>query len=76
MIRITRLAAVVALLSIYGIASAQDNNRIESFPGEEQIVYATDIITGAQSVNEYLPLLKGCASLQSYRYGYREETRG
>ena len=59
MIRITRLAAVVALLSIYGIASAQDNNRIESFPGEEQIVYATDIITGAQSVNEYLPLLKG-----------------
>ena len=59
MIRITRLAAVVALLSIYGIASAQDNNRIESFPGEEQIVYATDIITAAQSVNEYLPLLKG-----------------
>ncbi|MDY5318701.1 MAG: DUF1343 domain-containing protein [Candidatus Egerieousia sp.] len=59
MIRITRLAAVVALLSIYGIASAQDNNRIESFPGEEEIVYATDIITGAQSVNEYLPLLKG-----------------
>ena len=59
MIRITKLAAVVALLSIYGIASAQDNNRIESFPGEEQIVYATDIITGAQSVNEYLPLLKG-----------------
>lgn len=59
MIRITRLAAIVALLSIYGIASAQDNNRIESFPGEEQIVYATDIITGAQSVNEYLPLLKG-----------------
>ena len=59
MIRFTRLAAVVALLSIYGIASAQDNNRIESFPGEEQIVYATDIITGAQSVNEYLPLLKG-----------------
>lgn len=59
MIRITRLAAVVALLSLYGIASAQDNNRIESFPGEEQIVYATDIITGAQSVNEYLPLLKG-----------------
>lgn len=59
MIRITRLAVVVALLSIYGIASAQDNNRIESFPGEEQIVYATDIITGAQSVNEYLPLLKG-----------------
>ena len=59
MIRITRLAAVVALLSIYDIASAQDNNRIESFPGEEQIAYATDIITGAQSVNEYLPLLKG-----------------
>ncbi|MBS7385409.1 MAG: DUF1343 domain-containing protein [Bacteroidales bacterium] len=59
MIRITRLAAVVALLSIYGIASAQDNNRIESFPGEEQIAYATDIVTGAQSVNEYLPLLKG-----------------
>ena len=59
MIRITRLAAVVALLSIYGITSAQDNNRIESFPGEEQIAYATDIITGAQSVNEYLPLLKG-----------------
>ena len=35
------------------------SNAIASFPGEENINYATDIITGAQSVEEYLPLLRG-----------------
>ena len=30
-----------------------------TFPGEENMNYATDIITGAQKVNDYLPLLKG-----------------
>lgn len=35
------------------------SNAIATFPGEENINYATDIVTGAQSVEEYLPLLKG-----------------
>ena len=35
------------------------SNAIATFPGEENINYATDIITGAQSVEEYLPLLQG-----------------
>lgn len=30
-----------------------------TFPGEEKMNYATDIVTGAQNVAEYLPLLKG-----------------
>lgn len=34
------------------------NNAIASFPGEEKINYATDIITGAQRVDKYLPLVK------------------
>ena len=33
--------------------------KMGTFPGEEKMNYATDIITGAQKVNEYLPLLKG-----------------
>ncbi len=35
------------------------NMKIGTFPGEEKLDYATDILTGAQNVNEYLPLLKG-----------------
>ncbi|MEG1119508.1 MAG: DUF1343 domain-containing protein [Bacteroidales bacterium] len=35
------------------------NITIGSFPGEEKINYAKDILTGAQNINEYLPLLKG-----------------
>lgn len=35
------------------------SNEIASFPGEELVDYATDIVTGAQSVDEYLPLLQG-----------------
>lgn len=35
------------------------SNAIASFPGEENINYATDILTGAQSVDEYVPLLEG-----------------
>ncbi len=35
------------------------NPMIGTFPGEEKMNYATDIITGAQRVNEYIPLLKG-----------------
>ena len=38
---------------------AAATNEIATFPGEENINYATDIITGAQSVDEYLPLLEG-----------------
>lgn len=33
--------------------------KIGTFPGEENVKYATDIVTGAQNVKEYLPLLKG-----------------
>ena len=38
---------------------AASTNEIATFPGEEKMNYATDIITGAQSVDEYLPLLQG-----------------
>lgn len=39
--------------------TAASTNEIATFPGEEKINYATDIITGAQCVDEYLPLLEG-----------------
>lgn len=35
------------------------SNAIATFPGEDQVDYATDILTGAQMVEEYLPLLQG-----------------
>lgn len=35
------------------------SNEIATFPGEENMNYATDIVTGAQSVEEYIPLLEG-----------------
>ena len=38
---------------------AASSNEIATFPGEEKINYATDIITGAQSVEEYVPMLEG-----------------
>lgn len=34
-------------------------NEIGTFPGEENVNYATDILTGAQLIDEYLPLLRG-----------------
>ncbi len=35
------------------------NPAMGTFPGEEKMNYATDIITGAQRVSEYIPMLKG-----------------
>lgn len=49
-------AATSFVCSIAGSLYAQ---KIGTFPGEENMNYATDIITGAQNVAEYLPLLNG-----------------
>lgn len=35
------------------------NNAMGTFPGEENMNYATDILTGAQQVEEYLKLVEG-----------------
>lgn len=35
------------------------SNLIGTFPGEENMNYATDILTGAQQLEEYLPLVEG-----------------
>lgn len=40
-------------------ASSPMDMKIGTFPGEENVKYATDILTGAQNINEYIPLLKG-----------------
>ena len=44
---------------LLGEAAQKQTFELDSFPGEENVNYATDILTGAQSVEEYLPLLKG-----------------
>ena len=38
---------------------AAHSNLIGTFPGEENMNYATDILTGAQQLEEYLPLVEG-----------------
>lgn len=55
------LVLTIVFLTFAGSISVlmAQNNKIESFPGENNIHYAKEIITGAQSINEYLPLLKG-----------------
>ena len=40
-------------------ANDKFNPKMGTFPGEENMNYATDIVTGAQRVGEYPPLLKG-----------------
>ncbi len=39
--------------------STTPSNLIGTFPGEENMNYATDILTGAQQVEQYLPLVEG-----------------
>lgn len=51
---ITTLFILLVSTAIYA-----QSNKIESFPGEERVKYATDILTGDQQPNQYLPLLKG-----------------
>ena len=57
--------AVCACSQAQGQAEAQTqepavhSNLIGTFPGEENMNYATDILTGAQQLEEYLPLVEG-----------------
>lgn len=51
-------AIFLVITCLFSELRAQDNN-IESFPGEEYINYANDIIVGDRCIDEYLPLLKG-----------------
>lgn len=44
---------------LLGDAAQKQTFELDSFPGEKSVNYATDILTGARSVEEYLPLLKG-----------------
>lgn len=70
------LISALALFGLSAQAFAQDNNKIETFPGEEKVNYATDIVTGAQCVDEYVPLLKGKrVALLSNHTGMITETR-
>ena len=42
-----------------GEAAQIQTFELDSFPGEENVNYATDILTGAQLIDEYLPMLEG-----------------
>lgn len=42
-----------------GEAAQTQTFELDSFPGEENVNYATDILTGAQLIDEYLPMLEG-----------------
>ena len=65
----TTLAAAALALTVcacsqtQGEAPAAENttpsNLIGTFPGEENMNYATDILTGAEQLEEYLPLVEG-----------------
>lgn len=50
---------LLSLFILFHIGSYAQSNKIETFPGEEKINYSSNIITGAQNINEYIPLLKG-----------------
>ncbi len=55
-----KLATLVIALFVCASLFAQNpKNAMGTFPGEEKMNYATDIITGAQRVKEYIPILKG-----------------
>ena len=66
---ISTLAAAVLSLTVCACSQAQGetpaaenttpSNLIGTFPGEENMNYATDILTGAQQLEEYLPLVEG-----------------
>lgn len=68
----TTLAAAVVSLSLCACGQTQEqttaqtpeatetpSNAMGTFPGEENMNYATDILTGAQQVEEYLKLVEG-----------------
>ena len=68
----TTLAAAVVSLSLCACGQTQEqattqtpeatetpSNAMGTFPGEENMNYATDIVTGAQQVGEYLKLVEG-----------------
>ena len=65
----TTLAAAALSLTVCACSQAQGetpaaenttpSNLIGTFPGEENMNYATDILTGAQQLEEYLPLVEG-----------------
>ena len=67
----TTLAAAALALTVCACSQAQGqaepqtqepaahSNLIGTFPGEENMNYATDILTGAQQLDEYLPLVEG-----------------
>ena len=68
----TTLAAAVVSLSLCACGQTQEqaaaqtpeatetpSNAMGTFPGEENMNYATDILTGAQQVDEYLKLVEG-----------------
>ena len=68
----TTLAAAVVSLSLCACGQTQEqataqtpeatetpSNAMGTFPGEENMNYATDIVTGAQQVEEYLKLVEG-----------------
>ena len=68
----TTLAAAVVSLTLCACGQTQDqtaaqapetnttpSNAMGTFPGEENMNYATDILTGAQQVEEYLKLVEG-----------------
>ena len=66
---LTTLAAAALALTVCACSQAQGeapaaenttpSNLIGTFPGEENMNYATDILTGAQQLDEYLPLVEG-----------------
>ena len=68
----TTLAAAAVSLTLCACGQTQDqaaaqtpettptpSNAMGTFPGEENMNYATDILTGAQQVEEYLKLVEG-----------------
>ena len=65
----TTLAAAALALTVCACSQAQGDtpaaenttpsNKIGTFPGEENMNYATDILTGAEQLEEYLPLVEG-----------------
>ena len=68
----TTLAAAVVSISLCACGQTQEqasaqtpettetpSNAMGTFPGEENMNYATDILTGAQQVEEYLKLVEG-----------------
>lgn len=52
-------AEVLDVTKTLGENAQVQTNEIGTFPGEDSVGYATDIMTGAQMLDEYLPMLNG-----------------